>query len=306
MRALVISGGGSRGAFAGGVAEYLIKQLEYKYDIWVGSSTGSLLICHLALGKVEKIKQVFTSVSQNDIFSLNPFTFRPDGDSTKVKINHTNVIRQFIRGRKTFGESFKLKKLILEKFTEEEFDKLKSSEKEAVVTVSNLTLNQVEYKSIKDHNYREFCDWIWTSCNFIPFMSLNEKNGYEYADGGFGSKVPIEEAIHLGAKIIDVIILDSETAGTNLLPSKNVFSLLTHLNLYMAERISRQNIRIGKLVAKAKDVTLNFYYSPTSVTAHSSSLIFNAEKMKTWWNMGFQYAQSRNSSANDFRNNQKE
>lgn len=306
MRALVISGGGSRGAFAGGVAEYLINQLGYKYDIWVGTSTGSLLLCHLALDKVEKIKQVFTSVSPNDIFSLNPFIVRPDGDSYKVKINHINVIRQFILGRKTFGESFKLKKLILEKLTEEEFENLKSSANEVVVTVANLSLNQVEYKSIKDYNYCEFCEWIWTSCNFVPFMSLNEKNGYEYADGGFGSKVPIEEAIHLGAKTIDVIILDSEMAGANLLPSKNVFSLLTHLNLYMAERISRQNIRIGKLIARTKDVTLNFYYTPTSVTAHSSSLIFNAEKMKIWWDMGYHYAQTRNESSNEIRNSQKE
>ena len=55
--ALVISGGGSRGAFAGGVAEYLIDQLGYKYDIWVGTSTGSLLLCHLALDKVEKLNK---------------------------------------------------------------------------------------------------------------------------------------------------------------------------------------------------------------------------------------------------------
>jgi NTE family protein len=256
--------------------------------------------------KSKKLNKSLPPLAQNDIFSLNPFIVRPDGDSYKVKINHINVIRQFILGRKTFGESFKLKKLILEKLTEEEFENLKSSANEVVVTVANLSLNQVEYKSIKDYNYREFCEWIWTSCNFVPFMSLNEKNGYEYADGGFGSKVPIEEAIHLGAKTIDVIILDSEMAGTNLLPSKNVFSLLTHLNLYMAERISRQNIRIGKLIARSKDVTLNFYYTPTSVTAHSSSLIFNAEKMKIWWDMGYHYAQTRNESSNEIRNSQKE
>jgi predicted patatin/cPLA2 family phospholipase len=98
-------------------------------------------------------------------------------------------------------------------------ENLKSSANEVVVTVANLSLNQVEYKSIKDYNYREFCEWIWTSCNFVPFMSLNEKNGYEYADGGFGSKVPIEEAI-AGAKTIDVIILDSEMAGKSYFRQK--------------------------------------------------------------------------------------
>jgi hypothetical protein len=33
MRALVISGGGSKGAFGGGVAQYLLQEKEYKYDI---------------------------------------------------------------------------------------------------------------------------------------------------------------------------------------------------------------------------------------------------------------------------------
>ena len=44
MRALVISGGGSKGAFAGGVAQYLMEELKYKYDLFLGTSTGSLLI----------------------------------------------------------------------------------------------------------------------------------------------------------------------------------------------------------------------------------------------------------------------
>ena len=58
MRALVISGGGSKGAFAGGVAQYLINEKEYNYDILIGTSTGSLLVSHLALLKVEKIKKI--------------------------------------------------------------------------------------------------------------------------------------------------------------------------------------------------------------------------------------------------------
>ena len=57
MRALVISGGGSKGAFAGGVAQFLIQELCHKYDLYVGTSTGSLLISHLALDKIEKIKE---------------------------------------------------------------------------------------------------------------------------------------------------------------------------------------------------------------------------------------------------------
>ena len=38
MRALVISGGGSKGAFAGGLAAYLMGVQGKKYDLFVGSS----------------------------------------------------------------------------------------------------------------------------------------------------------------------------------------------------------------------------------------------------------------------------
>ena len=55
MKALVISGGGSKGAFGGGVAEYLIDHKNEKYDLFLGTSTGSLMVTHLALGKLREL-----------------------------------------------------------------------------------------------------------------------------------------------------------------------------------------------------------------------------------------------------------
>ena len=66
MKALVISGGGSKGAFAGGVAEYLVKVCKYQYDIFIGSSTGSLLVPLLSIGEIEKLKKIFTTVTQDE------------------------------------------------------------------------------------------------------------------------------------------------------------------------------------------------------------------------------------------------
>ena len=59
-KALVISGGGSKGSFAGGVAEYLITKKKKEYDIFLGTSTGSLLVSHLAIGKIKTLKQIYT------------------------------------------------------------------------------------------------------------------------------------------------------------------------------------------------------------------------------------------------------
>ncbi len=300
MKALVISGGGSKGAFAGGVAQYLIQDLHHDYDLFVGTSTGSLLISHLALNEVEKIKEVFTSVNQKSIFNSCPFVIKEDKFGGKqIAIDHYTVIRNFLKGKKTFGESLNLRKLIGKTFTEKEFNTLKNSKKEVVVTVSNLSLNQVEYKSVNDFEYEDFLDWIWISSNFTPFMSLVKKDGCEYADGGFGSMVPIEEAINRGATSVDVIVLETEVTYYNRLPSRNVFSLLTNMHSYMADRIEKQNIRIGKYVAANKDVIINLYYTPTVLT--TNSLIFDKEMMSIWWERGYGYAHQKNEKLNEIR-----
>lgn len=292
MRAMVISGGGSKGAFAGGVAQYLEDELGYNYDLFLGTSTGSLLISHLALRKIEKIKEVYTSVSQESIFSNCPFTIDKKHGVENIGINHWNVFKNFYRGSKTFGESHNLLELIRATLTPEEFETLKNGPKDIVVAVSNLSLNQVEYKSINDFDYDEFCEWIWISCNYTPFMSLVKKNGCEYADGGLGTMVPIEEAIKRGATEVDAIILQTETTMFNRMPSKNAFSLLTTMFSFMLDRIEHQNIRIGKFVANHNDAIINFYYTPAVLT--TNSLIFNKEKMTAWWNSGFNFAKHKN------------
>mgnify|MGYP001181569204 FL=1 len=149
MRALVISGGGSKGAFAGGIAQYLLEVEKQSYDLFLGTSTGSLLVSHLALGKVETIKKAFTHVNQSSIFSTNPFIIDSKNGVNQIKINHFNVLKNFIRGRKTFGESYNLRRLIEQQITIEDYDILKLSHKEVVVCVANLTGNRVEYKKTK-------------------------------------------------------------------------------------------------------------------------------------------------------------
>ena len=287
----MISGGGSKGAFAGGVAQYLIEERGYSYDLLLGTSTGSLLISHLALGKIDKIRNVYTSVDQDSIFSNRPFTIQRKHGVESIGINHWKVVRNFLKGSKTFGESFHLLDLIRRTITPEEFETLKTGPKELVVTVSNLSLNQVEYKSINDFDYEEFCEWIWISCNYIPFMSLVRKNGCEYADGGLGSMVPIEEAIRRGATTVDAIILHTEVTHINRMPSRNPFSLLTNMGAFMLDRIEQQNIKIGKFVAGNHGAIINFYYTPTVLT--TNSLIFDKEQMGQWWESGYLFASTK-------------
>ncbi len=157
----------------------------------------------------------------------------------------------------------------------------------------------MEYKSLKDFEYQDYLDWIWISCNYTPFMSLVKKEGCEYADGGFGSMVPIEEAINRGATTVDVIILETEVTYYNRLPSRNVFSLISTMHEYMSDRIEKQNIRIGKFVAGNSNAILNFYYTPTVLT--TNSLVFDKHEMSKWWESGFQFAKMKNSELNEIK-----
>jgi predicted patatin/cPLA2 family phospholipase len=290
-KALVISGGGSKGAFAGGVAQYLMKKENRDYDLFVGTSTGSLMVSHLALGMLDELKELYTNVNQKTIFSNNPFHIKRVAGEKVVSINHLNTLWNFLNGRKTFGESKNLRKLIKENVTRKMFEEIQKTDKEVVVTVSNLTANQIEYKSSNDCSYEDFCDWIWGSCNYVPFMSLLEKNHCQYADGGFGALVPIREAILRGASEIDAIILETEVTQINKIPSKNPFSLLFDVFDFMLAHVEKHNITIGKLAANHKNVKLNIYYTPTVLT--TNSLVFDQKLMRKWWKSGFKYAKSK-------------
>ena len=290
-KALVISGGGSKGAFAGGVAQYLMKKENRDYDLFIGTSTGSLMVSHLALGMLDELQDLYTNVNQETIFSNNPFKIKKVAGENVISIRHLNTLWNFLNGRKTFGESKNLRTLIQNNITKKMYDEIRKSNKEIVVTVSNLTANQIEYKSNNDYAYEDFTDWIWGSCNYVPFMSLLEKDHCQYADGGFGSLVPIREAILRGATEIDAIILETEVSQINRVPAKNPFSLLFDVFDFMLAHVERHNITIGKLAANNKNVKLNLYYTPTVLT--TNSLIFDKKLMSKWWDSGYLYAKSK-------------
>ncbi|TCK64790.1 putative patatin/cPLA2 family phospholipase [Winogradskyella wandonensis] len=294
MRALVISGGGSKGAFAGGVAQYLMERENREYDMFLGTSTGSLLVPHLACGEIGKLYDIFTNVQQHDIFSVSPFVQRKKGDREYVSIDFVNSLWQFIKRKRTFGESKALKRNIQKNFTYDEYQKIRKEKHDVVVTVANLSMNRVEYKSIQECTYEEFCSWIWISCNYVPFMSLAVVNGHEYADGGLGSVIPIREAILRGATEVDAIVLESENMDRQKVLGKNPFSLMLNLFGHLLDQNERNDILIGKLAAKNRGAKLNLYYTPTTLT--ENSLIFSKRLMEKWWQQGYDYAAIKHSS----------
>lgn len=290
MKALVISGGGSKGAFAGGLAEYLITVCKKEYKIFIGSSTGSLLVPLLSIGEIAKLKTVFTSVSQKDIFNNCPFLLKKANGAYKTKINHLGILQMFLERKKTFGETENLRELIFRTITETDFERIRKND--VIITVSNLNTMEVEYKEAKDCTYRDFCEWIWASASLVPFMSLVRKNGFDYADGGMGNIVPIYQAIQKGATDLDIIVLKTSENTKRRLPVRNALDLTSRVFSFMLNQIVTDDLIIGRLEGQNKKIKLNFYYPDEELT--TNSLIFDPVQMSKWWAYGYSIGEKNN------------
>ncbi len=291
MKALVISGGGAKGAYGGGIAQYLIEEQKNKYDIFIGSSTGSLLLPFLAMGNIALAKQVFTSVCPKEIFKISPFKFKKVNGVYETRINHWNSLISFLKRRSSFGDSSNLRKLIERSFTKEHFNKIRYSHKEVIVTVANFTKLEKEYKSIHENSYDDFCDWMWASANLVPFMSLMNKNGFDYADGGFGDYLPVHKALDMGAQEVDSIYLDLERPNITKPIIKTPFDTLMRSIEFMMNRIAEDDIEISTLQSEVKKTSKVFiYFLDKNLT--DNSLFFDKEQMNKWWQEGLEYGRS--------------
>ena len=75
MKALVIGGGGSKGAFAVGVLKYIHQNVQPidTFDIYSGTSTGSLISPLALLGEMDKLERVYTTSTNDDILVKHSF-----------------------------------------------------------------------------------------------------------------------------------------------------------------------------------------------------------------------------------------
>lgn len=313
-RALVVSGGGSKGAFAGGIVDYLTTVEKKDYELYVSSSTGTLVQLITSTKNIPKLKKGYTTVNNDDIWKINPFKVTQNQNGKiKMELDWLNVLKNVmprfklvktekfpwfsiekIDGGISFGDSSNLGNLIREFMSEREYLRVKEElNKELVVCVVNATLKQIEYKSSNNWGYEDFCNWTHASCSAYPFMSPIIMNNMQYIDGGILETVPIQEAINRGSTEIDIIILKEENPKFEAEYIRNVFhGILTEIDMMHSE-LSKDDVQIGKLKAKEKDydITLNFYYTPRKLT--NNSLVFDKDIMTEWWEEGYEYAKAK-------------
>ncbi|MBF0242561.1 MAG: patatin-like phospholipase family protein [Desulfamplus sp.] len=209
-RALILSGGGSRGSFQVGVWKYLQEKNWYP-DLICGTSIGAINAVAIGSGlTVQEIANIWrTSGSNRDkIYKLKIFDFL------------ANAL--FNRRLVPLMDTTPLKKMIQSAI---DFNRLKQSKIEIVISAVNLNTALPEF-----FNQHEITvDHIMAS-SAMPIIFSPQKIGQvSYWDGGIMANTPILPALVYGADEIIVVLLSPVGHQTGLPEPKKLMEAAEHL-----------------------------------------------------------------------------
>lgn len=207
--ALVISGGGSKGAFAVGAVTHLIKDLKLNFDIISGTSVGALIAPLIVTNEISDLNETFSSLKTKDLFRKRwlPFAFLFRDSVFDVKPGWKRIQKELDEDRC---------RIIL------------NSNKQMFLTTVNLQTGRVVYfqsgpatKTNGDvavtplQNREQLLKAVLASANQPVLMKPVEvmNNGgplRQYVDGGVREIAPLKIAIDNGATDIYAIILSPE------------------------------------------------------------------------------------------------
>ena len=232
MKALVLSGGGSKGSYQIGVWKAL-KKLHIKFDIVTGTSVA--LITQKSYFRAIKL---WKKINLKLLFGENAI------DSTNDLKVMTMYGKEFL---KNGGMEVKKLENLIEK--EIRYKKLMKSKINYGLVTFNLTTKkpvQITKKEIPKHLIG---DYLMASASCYPAFKQKNIEGERYIDGGFFDNLPINLAIEMGAD--EIVAVDLSAPGFNKTPRKKVPTikikpnnkLTNFLNFY--EEGAKRNIRLG-------------------------------------------------------------
>ena len=186
--AIVLSGGGAKGAFQAGVLEELIVNRGVKVDIAVGTSTGSIQALAVAQDDIAKLIGFWTGLKG----SSDIFTKRPLGPAGAVF------------GAKSLYDARGLKKLLNTAVDEQ---KLKATGKKLRLGIVNLGTGI--FRTI-DESVPGIANWVYASCAmplFFEPLKTRAADGTEeqWVDGGVRDVTPLCSAMELNPRGIIVV-----------------------------------------------------------------------------------------------------
>lgn len=308
-RIMVISGGGAKGAWGGGLAQALYEKDQREYKVVLGTSTGSLMAPFINLNAYKELKEGYTNVRDKDIFNVRPFKTR---GKKRGQLRPINAFFRILLGRKSIGETKRLRKTIKRFFTDALFQELKNSPDslEFIPTVVNVNQSKTEFKSSKDFNYDKIVDWMWASSNQPVFMSLHKEKvagrKQYYVDGGLKDFIPINKAIEIARKQnikhIDVIVHSKDYSTEDSLKNVGILKLIVRTISIFSDDVKENDLYNAKLLHRfgekfqqanpmdGEGIALNIYFMPEDhISIISNSLLFDKTEMQRLWDKGYEF-----------------
>lgn len=210
MRALVLSGGGSKGAYQTGALKYILGELRTTYDVFCGVSVGAINSAFLSMfssgQEVESIERLVVLWSQLD--------------NSKVYKRWFPFGRFHSMWKKSFFDSSPLHDFLKKEI---DLEKIRNSGKS--VNVGTVSLSSGKY-TIFDQRSDHFVDAVIASASFPGMLAPVSFLGQLWTDGGVKEISPIKKAVEMGADEIDVIITSPQTRIRHFIENPTTVDIL--------------------------------------------------------------------------------
>jgi NTE family protein len=249
-RALVISGGGCKGAFAVGVIKNLAANFpDISFDIFVGTSTGSLISPFALLGEIALLEQLYTTTTTDNIITKGNVITRLLGDNSLFDARPLgNLIKQF--------------------YDDNRCNQIFQSQKEMYLATTCLQTGKAVYFATKDAPLVTDYEVIKlntpdelrravmaSSCQPVFMPPIEVKKGAvpirQYVDGGVREYAGIQLAIDAGAEEIYTILLSPEKEIPQEKTFNDAFTILsTTIDIFTAD-VGANDVRVPILYNRA-------------------------------------------------------
>ncbi|MFR8854618.1 MAG: patatin-like phospholipase family protein [Oscillospiraceae bacterium] len=233
--ALVLSGGGSRGAYEAGVWQALV-DLGIKIDIVTGSSVGAINGAKVCQGDLDDTINLWREIQTHMVFDV------PEDSQL---IDYAKLI--FSNG----GAGISGLKALLEKYIDEE--RIRKSPVDYGLVVMERASMKPHYLYKEDIPKGKLIDYILASSSVFPAVHPYEIDGVEYIDGGYADVLPVDLAMKKNPSSIIAVKLNAMgiLKKEPLKKAKDITVIESSWNLgstlIFDTNNSRRNMRLGYL-----------------------------------------------------------
>ena len=252
-RALVISGGGSKGAFAVGILRrlrFLFPTLHF--DIIVGTSTGALISPLAALKEIDLLEEIYTTQTTENIVTTHRL-----GDRLNQKSIYTvEPLWQIIKKYMTDEKYLEIKQSGTDIYL---VNTCLQTQAVVVYTTNPNPAIPVQYvvKKIKDAEHMRLailgssCQPVFMTPVKIDFnYEQGKEKNYQYVDGGVREYAGIQMAIDQGATEVFCILLSAGGDEVEM-EYQTLFPILERTISMMSEDVQKNDVYGAEQYAKA-------------------------------------------------------